>query len=499
MGSLQELISKSRHRFLDIAGVGNQSTLPSGSYVAIDWTDPSISVQEFSVRDNAVEAGQQFHDKWPEDVAPAKSPQLAGEWLRQRIEKAGITSSNAIVSVPRRSVSLRLLELPHVQDDELAAVVSLQIESRPELASDGHVFDFLPIPTSETAANRYVLLASVPKLVLDQINETLAAADLTIRASGVGELAVDSLSTRDRPGLTLNVLANYSKVEFVLSLAGTPVASHSTRMSDENSDEIAQSIPGIATRMIAALPSELSNNGLDQVNLLGPHGSTLEQSARESCTCPVQLLTTPCDEAVRTLALLTSVCRDGQTLNFQNPRRPIDPKLAQRQQWTRYAAGVAVLAGLIGYWVHDEKAQLQNQLAQLQTSNYQQQELNDRGQTTLNAWQFVSDWQSSSVNWADEVHAFSEQLPEPGKSYLTRIQLEQPAGADVPVIRADGLAREPEVAMALNRKLMSIDGKYELQPHGIEPATRDSAFRSSFRVEAAIQNYPVSIASDQTK
>lgn len=120
-------------------------------------------------------------------------------------------------------------------------------------------------------------------------------------------------------------------------------------------------------------------------------------------------------------------------------------------------------------------------------------------QTTIDAWQFVSSWQSSSVNWADEMHAFSEQLPEPGKAYLTRIQLEQPAGADVPVIRADGLAKEPEVAMAFNRKLMSINGKYELQPHGIEPATRDSAFRSSFRVEAAIRNALTEIAPEQPK
>tara|TARA_R110002072_G_scaffold303069_2_gene492686 strand:- start:12839 stop:14341 length:1503 start_codon:yes stop_codon:yes gene_type:complete len=489
MGNLQELISRSSRQFLNRLDLRvNQSKLVNGSYVAIDWTDPSVSVQELIVRNGEVEVGRQFHDKWPEDVNPAKSPQLAGEWLRQRIAQSGIAASNAVVSVPRRSVSLRLLELPQVDDSELTEVVSLQVESRPELASDGHVFDFLPLPVSATAVNRYVLLASVLKTVLEQIDETLAAAGLSICASGVGELAVDSLTTVRVDGLTLNVLANYSKVEFVLSIAGVPVASHSMRMSEDNPDEIAQSIPNISARMIAALPEKLSSEMLSLINLSGPHGSTLEQAARESCNCTVRLINTPCNEAVRTLALLTSLSRDGHTLNFHSPRRPTDLKLARRRQLTRYAAGVAVLAGLLGYWVHDEKSQLENQLVTLQASSKEQQELNDRGQKTLDAWQFVSAWQSSSVNWADEMHAFAEQLPEPGKGYLTRIQLEQAAGADVPVIRADGLAKEPEVAMAFNRKLMSVKGKYELQPHGIEPATRDSAFRSSFRVEAAIRN-----------
>ena len=285
----------------------------------------------------------------------------------------------------------------------------------------------------------------------------------------------------------------------VLSVAGTPVASHSARMPEENPDEVARSIPSVANRMIATLPGDFANLTLSHVNLAGPHANTLERAATESCSSPVQSIKTQCDDAVRTLALLTSLSGGRQTLNFQSPRRPIDLRLARRQQWTRYAAGIAILAGLIGYAIHDEKSELQTQLAQLQASNLQKQELNNRGQATLDAWQYVSDWQSSSVNWADEMHAFSEQLPEPGKSYLTRIQLEQPAGADVPVIRADGLAREPEVAMALNRKLMSIDGKYELQPHGIEPANRDSAFRSSFRVEAAIQNNPIDMASEKTK
>lgn len=493
MNRIRELIARSCDQFKCIKGLGShQGGLPPGRYVAIDWTDPSISVQELFVRDGEVSAGQQFHDKWPEDVSPSDSPQQAGEWLRGRMRECGISAVDTVVSVPRRSVSLRLLELPGIDDDELASVVALQIESRPDLRSEGYVFDFLPLPFSSTSAVRHVLLASVPKVVTRQIDETLAAADLTVRASGVGELAIESLAAESDVGLTLNILANYSKVEFVLSVTGIPVASHSTRMPSDNPEEIAQLIPSIATRMIAALPEDLSKNELRRINLLGPHGHTLEQEVREVCGCPVALVGTPCDEAVRTLALLTSLSQgDARTVNFKSPRRSADPNRARRQQWARYSAGVAVLTVLLGYWLYDRQAQLQHQLVRLQASSLKQQELNDRGQKTVDAWRFVSDWQASSVNWADELHTFVEQLPEPGRAYLTRMQLEQPSGDNVPVIRADGLASEPEVAMALNRKLMTLADKYELQPHGIEPATRDAAFRSSFRVEALIQNIPV--------
>ena len=110
------------------------------------------------------------------------------------------------------------------------------------------------------------------------------------------------------------------------------------------------------------------------------------------------------------------------------------------------------------------------------------------GETTIDAWRFVNDWQSAAVDWSAELHAFSTHLPDSGKGYLTRIQLEQNSETRLPVIRADGLAKSPDIAMAVNRNLMAVEGKYELQTHGIEPALRDTGFRSMFRVEAAIRN-----------
>ena len=141
---------------------------------------------------------------------------------------------------------------------------------------------------------------------------------------------------------------------------------------------------------------------------------------------------------------------------------------------------------MVAFWIHDQKTSLQTQLAALTQSEDNLKELKERGQSAVQAWQFVDEWKTSSANWSNELHAFTEQLPETGSLYLTQLQLEQPTGSHQPILRADGLAKQSEIVMTLNRKLMATDGKYELQPNGIEPSGRDSDFRSAFRVDATI-------------
>lgn len=459
----------------------------SGRFIAVDWTDPSVAVHELTICGHEITVGQQLQLQWPDDVQLFESPENAGRWLHQQLRNAGFDATDAIVSLPRRSVSLKLLELPAIADNELAAAVGLHLEGRADGAIEDLAFDFIP-HAMNGSATRHVMLATMPRETVSQIDAVLRHAGLTVRASGVGELAIDALHSSDQRSdeLVLSVLANYAKVEFVLSSSGVPVASHSTRMPDNDPAEVGVTIPQVAARMIAALPDSLRQRALGGVWLLGPHAQRLEQAARSSCDWPVSVISTGHDDAIRTLALATAISRRAATLNFRSPRRPADTKAIKRKQIIRYAIGVAGLLGVLTLWLHDQKSALREDVESHRQAISRLNDLNERGQSTLDAWRYVDEWQRSTIDWPKEVAAFNEHLPSPGNAYLTRLQLEKATGTDHPVIRVDGLAKNTDVAIAFNRSLTLSNRKYELHPHGIEPANRDTAFRSAFRVEAVV-------------
>jgi len=489
MKAITELFAKTSNLVARAFGSpSSPGNLGQGTYTVIDWTAATVSGQEMSVVRGRVAVRRQFHARWPNDASPENAPQRAGQWLKQQLRQAGISTVNTIVCVPRHVVSLRLLEFPMVEDQELDSLVMLQLESRAELLPDDRVFDYLPLPSAAGAAKRHVLLATIPTGICQQIAQTVEEAGLTLKASGIGELAIDVLTDVQTSGLTLNVLANHSKVEFVLSQAGAPLASHATRIPKVRHPEFAASILNVADRMIAALPESLSQGKLKHINLMGPNADLLYGVVEQRSNCVVNRVSTRCDESIRALALMTCLSQSNETVNFTSPRRPADPRVARRRQVLRTTVAASLLAALVGYWTYDEQSQLRRRAATLAEAESRLETLNQRGESTIEAWQFINDWQSSAVDWSDELQAFSAQLPESGKGYLTRIQLEQNSQTRLPVIRADGLAKTPDIAMAVNRKLMAVAGKYELQNHGIEPAPRDTDFRSAFRLEAAIRN-----------
>lgn len=468
-----------------LSRTGSNRAYGSGRFAAVDWTGTSVSVQEFSVRNTAVSVEAEMHAAWPVDARPDQSPEAAGEWLATQVKNAGITVTDAIVCMPRHNVSFKLLELPVVSDEELAALVMLQMESRHDGAIEDQVFDYLALPAEDGANHQHIMVAMAAQSALDQIQQVLNIAGLNVKAASVGELTLDSLVPAQH-GLTMNILANHAKVEFIVSYRGRPLASHAVGMPKSDFEKLASSVADIQARLTASLPESLAAKTVQQVYLFGPNGCVLEEHIRQACDCDVQTIGTQCDNAVRTLSLMTQLNSGETPVNFLNPRRPADVAAARRNQLGRYAAGIAVLCCVVAFWIHDQKTSLQTQLAALTQSEDNLKELKERGQSAVQAWQFVDEWKTSSANWSNELHAFTEQLPETGSLYLTQLQLEQPTGSHQPILRADGLAKQSEIVMTLNRKLMATDGKYELQPNGIEPSGRDSDFRSAFRVDATI-------------
>lgn len=468
-----------------------------GRYVVIDWNDLSIGVHEMTLHRGSANIARSFFREWPTGMTSVAATDQAAEWLQQQLLEHGITAAEAVVSVPRRQVSLRLLEFPRVDDDELASLIEMQMESQGDPGAAEQAFDFLPQPSLNRSTHRHALLATIASATLHHIGSVIAGAGLNLKATCVGELSVDALHTDiEEDGLTLSLLLNRAKAEFVVSHAGVALAAHSARMPAETPSTLARTMPAVVARMVAGLPEAFQSMSLSQINLLGPFAPQLQAGIERLKICDVRVIRVGNEDAVRAVAVLQSLTGGMAAVNFANRKRPVDVKQMRRRQWMRYGVGVAVLLGLMSLWQHAEKQSLSTQLATLTKAKAGLEELNQRGATTLQQWKFVSNWQSSAVNWSTEIKDFAGYLPKTGEAYLTRLQVEQPAGSKTPIIRADGIAKNSETAMSINRSLMAGDSKYELQPHGIEPAMRDADFRSSFQVEAAINIQAVRAARE---
>lgn len=99
-------------------------------FLVVDWMTTGVVLSEVSTNGGKVRILRSCYEPWPTGLDPFTSPEATGQFLKTLCNAGHFPTSAVAVSVPRRDVSFKLLELPNVSDDELGPMLSLQIESR---------------------------------------------------------------------------------------------------------------------------------------------------------------------------------------------------------------------------------------------------------------------------------------------------------------------------------------------------------------------------------
>ncbi len=82
--------------------------------------------------------------------------------------------------VPRSAVCLHLLELPSTDDNHLRGMIQIQIESLYGERADTIAYDYSPLRWAmEPEGQRFVLLATIPRALLDSIQRLCQTPALT--------------------------------------------------------------------------------------------------------------------------------------------------------------------------------------------------------------------------------------------------------------------------------------------------------------------------------
>ncbi len=133
-----------------------------------------------------------------DDLTWEKHDEIAN-WFVDSITQSQIGATEVDVLVPRSAVCLHLLELPSTDDNHLKGMIQIQIESLYGERADTIAYDYSPLRWNmEPEGQRFVLLATIPRALLDSIQRLCQAADLILTRILVRDLVVN-LAVSDNP------------------------------------------------------------------------------------------------------------------------------------------------------------------------------------------------------------------------------------------------------------------------------------------------------------
>jgi len=78
-------------------------------------------------------------------------------------------------------------------------------------------------------------------------------------------------------------------------------------------------------------------------------------------------------------------------------------------------------------------------------------------------------------------------VPTQYAAFLNRLSCDVANGTNRPTIRAAGFAREANDVLKWQDRLLTNGDRYDLQPHSIEPQSRDPDYPARFEIEAIVK------------
>jgi hypothetical protein len=481
-------------------------------FLVVDWMTTGVVLSEVSASGGQVRILRSCYEPWPAGLEPFTSPEAAGQFLKTVCNTGHFPTSAVAVSVPRRDISFKLMELPNVSDDELGPMLSLQIESRAQANSQPVAWDVLPHPVPQAATNRHVTLVTVSTPVIQAIQQASAIAGWNHLVITSGDLLAPCVNAGTTHEWTLYIQANRAKLELLLCHNGLPVAGQAMAMPTQSQDGHvlsslnATALQSAAARLMASCPQEW--RAADSSISVIACGAFAEEIIRVLGDAGINVSLLSSDErSLRALGVARSLMKQPHEsrstpfcrIDLLRPRSA-DPRTAARKRRgirLTLIASAIVGCGLMAVW--SEYTSLQKQLAEVETQRQQLQQYVDRGKDVVGQWEYVSRWQRESLAANQEIAALAEVLPSRERLILTRLQLENLVDAENGMLRVDGLCEDVEDVLTMNSAILEKSDHYDLRPQGIEPASADSDFPSRFRIEAELKDRSKTATTEESR
>jgi hypothetical protein len=481
-------------------------------FLVVDWMTTGVVLSEVSTCGGQAKVSRSCYEPWPAGLDPFTAPEATGQFLKSVCNAGRFPTSAVAVSVPRRDVSFKLMELPNVSDNELGPMLSLQIESRAQANSQPVAWDILPHVVPQSVTNRHVTLITVSTSVIQAIQQSAASAGWSHLVITSGDLLIPCVNSEKSQEWTLYIQANRAKLELLLCHNGLPVAGHAMAMPTQSQDGHvlsslnAAALQSTAARLMASCPPEWK--AADSSVSVIACGAFAEEIVTVLGDAGIKVSLLSSDErSLRVLGVAQSLMKQSAEsrstpscrIDFLRPRSA-DPRTAARKRRgirLTLIASAIVGCGIMAIW--SEYRSLQQQLAEVDTQRQQMQQYVDRGKDVVGQWEYVSRWQRDTLAVNQEIAALTEVLPSRERLILTRLQLENPVDAENGMLRVDGLCEDVEDVLTMNSAILEKSDHYDLRPQSIEPASADSDFPSRFRIEAELKDRSKTATTEESR
>lgn len=452
----------------------------------LDWTSTGVVLARLQLQQGSWQVSESDWEPWPENFDPFSDPVETARLLQSWIARRPWAAPPEVISLPRQSISLRLLSFPSVAPAELAELISLQLESRQAGPDAAQVWDFLPHPAESAESQQHVSLFSAPGNICSSIRRTveaagwkpplLTSADLFLCPPAPGESSC-----------RLAVQMNRSKLEVLASRGGIPAASLACGVrNDPDSPHPAPiAIAALVERIVESLPQSWRQGVYNQAIFVA--GSHAEFLAEQLQNAGFQTTLGPADDrSPRAVAMARLRSGRSSCCNLLRPRSAGRSLYSRRPAAVRSAALLILLLLTVASWVFMERSARRQQLLALHRKTEQlQKRLNDQQQVPEQRNRLDA-WLASAPNPSTSIRGLLALVPGEQRVLLTRVQLENIADSRESVLTIEGLAGSTADISELNSAVLLQPARYVLRPYGIEPAPPESSLRFKFRTECLL-------------
>ena len=473
-------------------------------YLAINWEKTRLCGVEAHVSASSVSVKRSFQIEWPEQLNPAQDPISAGSWLKNEFVRLNVSAKNVLISFPRHDTTIRLLEIPDVPLNEIPEIVRFQAATKSSVPLNQLLLDFLLLPTKAGNANRDVLVASIAKELHDRAVKTIQSMGLEVVSTGISSIAAaewiahaDS-GNMDAPTLILNQVDHHLEMSLVSNRE--LVFTNSTSISSQDRSATEQAILTELNRFLFVCSSQLADQKIDRVVLIGEQQSQQEIVSKltERFQCTVEVLdplinmkSTSGDFAALeypgVLAgpvglLYSQAQRKLESVDFLNPHKAEVKPDRRKLQLGLGVVGVVFILLAALFLTQRRVSDLDEQIAERQKIQRDLDELLKRGQPTLESVALVRKWESSNSKALKLIGNVENVLPGTDRLYLSELDLTRSAGQSISRLKASGHAQDELDVRDINQQLSN--NNFRVHPRKSNNSTVDAQYPVSFEIDA---------------
>ncbi|MBS0260603.1 MAG: hypothetical protein JSS02_01500 [Planctomycetes bacterium] len=454
--------------------------------LAVEWEHGHVAGVLAQVTSGRIRVTRTFVIPRPNSSASGSaSGMLLLDWLKPEIVKLGIPAGPVLVALPRDEAIVRRLELPEVTDEEIPVLVRFQAGAKSSVGLDELSLDFIPLPKREGAVGREVLLATIPRQTIDEVNTVCGSASLTPKSIGLTAVAVaqfvaraEAASEPTTGGVSLVVARHGNRIEVSVLRFGHLLFSHSNRLSDSATGQEAQAITAEVSRALVALRgagADVKDLKIERIWTLvsAAEQELLSESLNRRLSCevrPLDLLSTvevdsgalaPSADAALFAGpigmLLAQYAPRVPSIDFLAPRQPPVKRDDRKRRLVLAGGGALAIAVVLGVLQWQRLGRLDEEIENLNTKENTLNEKLAAFKSTVDSATIVAQWEADSVDWLGELAELTTRMPGTDKMYLQKIECLPKSGSTSPTVHVVGYARSRDEILALNSRFTADD------------------------------------------